>query len=73
MEDSIIYSQALGGLVRLTDVVAANLAAVREAAARRGHLSSLERAEGLAQQLAIEVSELQVTNAVDNVLGRRAA
>jgi rRNA maturation endonuclease Nob1 len=65
----IQYSQALGGLVRLTETVADNLAAVREAAAKRGHLTSLGRAESLAQQLAVELSELQVTNATQNVRG----
>jgi rRNA maturation endonuclease Nob1 len=66
---NIQYSQALGGLVRLAEVVTDNLAAVREAAAKRGHLTSLGRAEALAQQLAVELSELQVTDAAQNVRG----
>jgi rRNA maturation endonuclease Nob1 len=66
---NIQYGQALGGLVRMTETVAENLAAVREAAAKRGHLTSLGRAEALAQQLAVELAELQVTNAVQNARG----
>lgn len=66
---NIQYSRTLGGLVRLTNTVADNLAAVREAAAQRGHLTSLGRAESLAQQLTIELAELQLTNATQNVRG----
>jgi hypothetical protein len=66
------YAEQLGQLVEMAESILANLAAAREAAAKRGHLSSLGRAEALGQQLSVELCELQVTAASQNILGRAA-
>lgn len=66
------YADSVHNLCHRANVLEMDLRQLREAAKKRGHLTAALRAGELAQQLAIELAELEVTNATDSLLGRVA-
>lgn len=66
------YRDSIHNLLHRADVLQQDLVLLRQPAASRGHLTAVSRAEQLAEKLAIELAELQVTYATESLMGKVA-